>query len=47
MYEKYFLIVPQSKIRLSMPVEQVENRVFYPRQESDTREIVAFRPSSM
>ena len=28
-------ITPQSKIRLSMPVKRVENRVFYSREESD------------
>ena len=32
---KFFFIVPQSKVRLSLSVERVENRIFYPRQESD------------
>ena len=32
---KSFFITPQSKIRLSMPVKRVENRVFYSREESD------------
>ena len=32
---KTIFITPQSKIRLSMPVKRVENRVFYSREESD------------
>ena len=34
-YFTIFFITPQSKIRLSMPVKRVENRVFYSREESD------------
>ena len=35
MLKKIFFITPQSKIRLSMSVKRVENRVFYSREESD------------